>query len=104
MFPTRMFRRDGTVVICCGGGALPSGANQQPPVAAGDAVPVVQKREPSSLAALRMLPASYAALSAVLVSMFPFISTRATMRFTDADNVVATPGVPGDASYPARAR
>ena len=66
----------------------PSVAKRTPP-----ALPPSQNREPSSVTADRTLSPEKASVSAVVVSMTPLPSTRATTRFTAADVELATPAV-----------
>ena len=84
----------------------PTFATKRRPELAGEPVPDTQKRRPSSLAAARTLPCvvivvplfapSYASVRAVLVSMPPVMSTRATTRLVTLAGLpsVVMPGEP----------
>src|SRR4051794_29334121 len=67
-------------------------------------LPVTQNREPSSVAAPRMLLLSKASPIRVLVSIVPSRASRPTTRLVPAEVVLTTLATPGSASYPARAR
>src|SRR6516165_1289500 len=88
-----------TVVLSCTEVVEPSVVYRTPPAA-----PPTQMFVPSVLVALRGLLPVAQSVSAVVVSMLPFASTRPTTRLTVVDAVPATPAVPRAASYPLSTR